>query len=40
VDTTIINGKSIMKEREFFDLDEEGLLAKSRELARKLWERI
>jgi putative selenium metabolism protein SsnA len=40
VDTTIINGKIIMKERELVNIDEEGLLAKSGELARKLWERI
>jgi putative selenium metabolism protein SsnA len=40
VDTTIINGKIIMKERELVTVDEEGLLAKSRELAQKLWERI
>lgn len=40
VDTTIINGKVIMKERVLVDIDEEGLLAKSRESARKLWERI
>jgi cytosine/adenosine deaminase-related metal-dependent hydrolase len=40
VDTTIINGKIIMKERELVNIDEEGMLAKSRELARKLWNRI
>jgi putative selenium metabolism protein SsnA len=40
VDTTIINGKIIMRERELVNIDEEALLAKSRERARKLWERI
>ncbi|MDR1587608.1 MAG: putative aminohydrolase SsnA [Treponema sp.] len=40
VDTTIINGKIVMKERELVNIDEEALMAKSRELARKLWERI
>ncbi|MDR0377698.1 MAG: putative aminohydrolase SsnA [Spirochaetaceae bacterium] len=40
VDTTIINGKIIMKDRELAAVDEEGLLAKSRELAQSLWNRI
>jgi cytosine/adenosine deaminase-related metal-dependent hydrolase len=40
VDTTIINGKIIMKERKLINIDEEALLAASRERARKLWERI
>jgi putative selenium metabolism protein SsnA len=40
IDTTIINGKIIMKDRTLVNIDEEGLLAKSRELAKKLWERI
>jgi putative selenium metabolism protein SsnA len=40
VDTTIINGKIVMKERELVNIDEEGLLSRSRELARKLWSRI
>jgi putative selenium metabolism protein SsnA len=40
VDTTIINGKIIMKERELVSIDEEALLAKSREQAQKLWNRI
>jgi putative selenium metabolism protein SsnA len=40
VDTTIINGKIIMRDRELVNIDEERLLAKSRDLARKLWERI
>jgi cytosine/adenosine deaminase-related metal-dependent hydrolase len=40
VDTTIINGRIVMKDRILLDIDEEGLMAKSREQARKLWERI
>jgi putative selenium metabolism protein SsnA len=40
VDTTIINGKIIMKEREFINIDEEALMAQSRERAQKLWNRI
>lgn len=40
VDTTIINGKVVMRERELVNIDEEALMAKSRELAQKLWKRI
>jgi putative selenium metabolism protein SsnA len=40
VDTTIINGKVVMKDRLLPGIDEEALLAKSREQAQKLWERI
>jgi cytosine/adenosine deaminase-related metal-dependent hydrolase len=40
VDTTIINGKIIMRERELVGIDEDALLAKSREHAEKLWNRI
>jgi cytosine/adenosine deaminase-related metal-dependent hydrolase len=40
VDTTIINGRIIMRDRVLANIDEEALLAKSRELAKKLWERI
>jgi putative selenium metabolism protein SsnA len=40
VDTTIINGKIIMKDRILLDIDEEALMAKSREHAEKLWKRI
>jgi putative selenium metabolism protein SsnA len=40
VDTTIINGRIVMKERELVNIDEEALLSKSRELAQKLWQRI
>jgi putative selenium metabolism protein SsnA len=40
VDTTIINGRIVMKDRVLVNIDEEALMAKSRELARKLWDRI
>jgi len=40
VDTTIINGRVVMKDRVLLNIDEEALLAKSREQAEKLWKRI
>ena len=40
VDTTIINGRVIMKDRNLVNIDEEELMAKSREQAVKLWKRI
>ncbi|MCL2878775.1 MAG: putative aminohydrolase SsnA [Treponema sp.] len=40
IDTVIINGKIIMKDKILTGIDEEALLAKSREMAQKLWERI
>ena len=40
VDTTIINGKTVMSDRVLQSIDEEGLMAKSREHAEKLWARI
>ena len=40
VDTTIINGKAVMKDRVLLNVDEEALMAKSRERAEKLWKRI
>ena len=40
VDTTIINGKVVMKDRVLLNIDEEALMAKSREQAEKLWKRI
>ena len=40
VDTTIINGKIVMKDRVLVNIDEEALMAKSREQAEKLWKRI
>lgn len=39
-DTTIINGKIIMKDRKLIGIDEEAIMAKSRELSKKLWERF
>jgi cytosine/adenosine deaminase-related metal-dependent hydrolase len=38
--TTIINGKIVMRDRVLINVDEEALMAKSRELAQKLWQRI
>jgi len=40
VDTTIINGRVVMKDRVLPGIDEEALMAKSREQAQKLWKRI
>lgn len=40
VDTTIINGKVIMKDRKLVDIDEEKIYTKSRELSLDLWKRI
>jgi putative selenium metabolism protein SsnA len=40
VDTTIINGKVIMEDRKLINIDEEALMAKSRELATKVWKRF
>ncbi|MEY8000780.1 putative aminohydrolase SsnA [Clostridium sp. Mt-5] len=40
VDTTIINGKVIMEDRELMGIDEEKIMAKSRELASDLWKRF
>lgn len=40
VDTTIINGKVLMKDRILLNIDEELILAKSREMSNKLWDRI
>jgi putative selenium metabolism protein SsnA len=40
VDTTIINGKTVMDERTLVTVDEDALMAKSREHAEKLWARI
>ena len=40
VDTTIINGRIVMKDRVLLNIDEEALMAKSREQAQKLWKRI
>ncbi|HOR85247.1 MAG TPA: putative aminohydrolase SsnA [Bacillota bacterium] len=40
VDTTIINGKVIMENRELIDIDEERIMARSRELADAVWKRF
>jgi cytosine/adenosine deaminase-related metal-dependent hydrolase len=40
VDTTIINGRVVMRERELAGIDEEALMAKSRERAGRLWSRL
>lgn len=40
VDTTIINGKVIMEERKLKNIDEERILAKSKELASAIWKRF
>jgi hypothetical protein len=40
VDTVIINGQIVMRERTLVNVDEEALLAKSRERAEDLWRRI
>ena len=40
VDTTIINGKVVMENRELVDIDEEKIMAKSRELADAVWKRF
>jgi putative selenium metabolism protein SsnA len=40
VDTTICNGKILMNERHLMGIDEEALMAKSREHAEALWKRI
>lgn len=39
VDTTIANGKVLMKNREIVVVDEDKILAKSRELSQNLWNR-
>ena len=40
VDTTIINGKIVMKDRKIVTVGEEEILRKSREVSSKLWERL
>ena len=40
VDTTIVAGKVLMRGRELLTLDEEAIMARARELAGKLWQRI
>ncbi len=40
VDTTIINGRVVMRGKQLVDIDEAEILAKSRELAEKVWKRF
>jgi len=40
VDTTIVGGRVLMRDRELLTLDEEEICAKSRELAEKVWQRV
>jgi cytosine/adenosine deaminase-related metal-dependent hydrolase len=40
VDTTIINGRVVMRERQLVDIDEAEILAKSRERAAKVWQKV
>lgn len=40
VDTTIINGKVLMEARKLVNIDEERIMARSRELAAKVWDRF
>ena len=40
VDTTIINGKVVMKDRNILTVDEELIYRKSRQVSEKLWNRI
>jgi cytosine/adenosine deaminase-related metal-dependent hydrolase len=40
VDTTIVAGRVLMRHRELLTLDETKIMARARELAGKLWQRI
>jgi putative selenium metabolism protein SsnA len=40
VDTTIVGGRVLMRRRELLTLDESAIMARARELAGKLWQRI
>lgn len=40
VDTTIVNGKVVMEGRKLLHIDEERMMARSRELASAVWERF
>ncbi|GAA0747067.1 putative aminohydrolase SsnA [Clostridium oceanicum] len=40
VDTTIINGKVVMENRNLINIDEERIMARSRELATEVWKRF
>lgn len=39
-ETSIINGKVVMKDREILGIDQERIYSKSREISKKLWDRI
>ncbi|MGL5327816.1 MAG: amidohydrolase family protein, partial [Peptostreptococcaceae bacterium] len=40
VDTSIINGKVVMKDRELVNINEKDIMETSRSLSKKLWDRI
>lgn len=40
VDTTVINGKVVMEDRKLVNIDEEKIMARSRELASNVWKRF
>jgi putative selenium metabolism protein SsnA len=40
VDTTIVGGRVLMRQRELLTLDEAAIAARSRELAAKVWQRV
>jgi len=40
VDTTIVGGRVLMRNKELLSLDEEEICTKSRELASRLWRRL
>ncbi len=40
VTTTMVNGKVLMKDREILAVDTEKIMAESRELSKKLWQRV
>lgn len=40
VDTTIVNGRVVMEERKLINIDEERMMARSRELASAVWKRF
>jgi len=40
VDTTIVAGRILMRGRKLTGIDEERVTARSRELARRVWERF
>ncbi|KUO76266.1 MAG: chlorohydrolase [Clostridia bacterium BRH_c25] len=40
VDTTIVNGKVVMEDRKLVNIDEERMMARSRELAGDVWKRF